>query len=272
MTPLILQPFAHGGHFRGFGLRDPSQQPLLDPFLSVDHFWMSEPTFAPHPHAGFSAVTYLFDDSETGFVNRDSLGHVLDIAPGSLHWTRAAAGVLHDEAPKRPGRTAHGLQVFVNLPAADKHEEPGIAHVTQAEMPEWRIGDARARLAFGTFEGRASPLVPSSQATLVDLDLSAGGTARLVIPPGLQAFVLVVAGGADLDGIPATQELGLASGDSPSERLITVKAPAAARLALFLGRPLREPVVWGGPFVMTSVEDIAQARRDFAGGKMGRLE
>lgn len=147
MTPLLMQAFAHGSHFHGFGLRDQSLQPLLDPFLSVDHFYMSQPTFAPHPHAGVSAVTYLFDDSETGFINKDSLGHLLDILPGSLHWTRAAGGVMHDEAPQVNGRTAHGMQIFVNLRAAHRHDAPGIEHVVQADMPEWQMGDARAVLA-----------------------------------------------------------------------------------------------------------------------------
>jgi redox-sensitive bicupin YhaK (pirin superfamily) len=271
MTPLPMHPFSHGSHFRGFGLRNPAQQIHLDPFLSVDHFWMSQPTFAPHPHAGFSAVTYLFDDSETGFVNRDSLGHVLDIDPGSLHWTRAAAGVMHDEAPKVNGRTAHGMQIFVNLPAAYKHEAPGIEHVVQADMPKWQVGDALVQLVFGRYGGHVSPLVPLSQATLLDLAFHGAGLATLTIPANQQGFILMAAAEVRIAEHRVTPETGLAFGQYAAERSITLKADAAARMAVYLGTPICEPVVWGGPFVMTSSEDIAQAQRNYAAGRMGRL-
>jgi redox-sensitive bicupin YhaK (pirin superfamily) len=143
-TLLPMQAFAHGDGFRGFGLRDPRLQTSLDPFLSVDHFWMSQPTFAPHPHAGFNAVTYLFEDSQTSFINRDSLGHQVEIAPGDLHWTQAGAGLMHEELPRDMGRAAHGLQIFVNLPAAAKHAPPQVHHVDAADMPTGDDGGAFA--------------------------------------------------------------------------------------------------------------------------------
>jgi hypothetical protein len=109
----------------------------LDPFLSVDHFRMSQPTFPPHPHAGFSAVTYMFEDSPGGFINRDSLGDVSRIGPGALHWTQAARGMMHEEIPERRGVEGHGLQMFVNLRA--DHKQPPPARVPRRrprEVPE----------------------------------------------------------------------------------------------------------------------------------------
>lgn len=67
-----IQRINHGSNFKAYGLRDAVT--LINPFIGVDHAWMSGPTFPPHPHAGFSAVSYLFLDSETGITNRDSLG------------------------------------------------------------------------------------------------------------------------------------------------------------------------------------------------------
>jgi redox-sensitive bicupin YhaK (pirin superfamily) len=271
MTPLTLQPFSHGTHFHGFGLRNPAQQTFLDPFLSVDHFWMSQPTFAPHPHAGFSAVTYLFDDSETGFVNRDSLGHVLDIEPGALHWTQAAGGVMHDEAPKQNGRTAHGMQIFVNLPASAKHSAPSIAHVKPEDMPVFEIGDAKARLVFGRFGGNTSSLLPLAEATLVDVTMKQDTTIPLAIEKHQQAFILMVSGEVEIAGQTVTRQSGLSMGEDVKDRSISISAKAPARFALFMGKPLREPVVWGGPFVMTNEDDINQARRNYAAGKMGSM-
>jgi redox-sensitive bicupin YhaK (pirin superfamily) len=102
---LSMQPMNKGAGFRALGLRGDST--LMDPYLMVDHHWMSQPTFGPHPPAGFSAVTYMFDDAETGFHNRDSMGDSSHIRAGDLHWTTAGAGVVRDEAPVEPGRTGH---------------------------------------------------------------------------------------------------------------------------------------------------------------------
>lgn len=79
-----LQRANHGSQFRVYGLRGVAD--LIDPFIGVDHAWMSGPTFPPHRHAGFSAVSYVFLDSETGIDNRDSLGTRNLIRPGGLHW------------------------------------------------------------------------------------------------------------------------------------------------------------------------------------------
>jgi len=109
----------------------------FDPYVQVDHFWMSRATFPPHPHAGFSAITLLFEDSEGkfkrslrwaqilmcyriaigSFTNRDSLGTNMLIHPGDTHWTVAGKGVVHEEIPVKEGVPSHGLQIFCNLPS-----------------------------------------------------------------------------------------------------------------------------------------------------------
>jgi redox-sensitive bicupin YhaK (pirin superfamily) len=85
--------------------------------MMFDHYRMSGPTFAPHPHAGLSAVTYVFEDSAGAIHNRDSLGHDLDVQPGEILWTQAGSGVVHDEYPAKHDASVHGLQLFVNLTA-----------------------------------------------------------------------------------------------------------------------------------------------------------
>jgi redox-sensitive bicupin YhaK (pirin superfamily) len=137
-TARLLQPQRHriGAGFQADGLREPLA--LLDPFIMVDHFRMREAVFAPHPHAGFSAVTYLFDDSATGLISRDSLGGEHAIPPGGLHWTLAGRGVMHDEFPAAPGLEAHGLQIFVNLPADQKLRAPSVMRLSPEQMPRRR--------------------------------------------------------------------------------------------------------------------------------------
>src|SRR5437773_2520808 len=101
----------------------------LDPFLGIDCFTMRVPRSPPHPHAGFCALTYLFDDAEGGLVARDSLGHTTRLEPGDLAWTTAGRGLVHEEVPASPDRAARGLQIFVNLPAELKRVPPRVLHL-----------------------------------------------------------------------------------------------------------------------------------------------
>lgn len=98
-----LQRANHGSQFRAYGLRGAAE--LIDPFLRVDHAKMSGPTFSPHPHAGFCAVSYVFLDSEAGMDNRDSQGTHNLIRPGRLHWAVAGRGIVHEENPAEGGRS-----------------------------------------------------------------------------------------------------------------------------------------------------------------------
>lgn len=136
-----------GSHFHAFGLRS-TDTIQIDPFLGVDHAWISAPTFPPHPHAGFSAVSYLFLDSETGIVNRDSLGHQNLIQPGGLHWTKAARGIVHEEVPAETGKTTHMLQIFVNLAAAKQQDAPEALSLSPQDVPvvqlAWRKSSCAA--------------------------------------------------------------------------------------------------------------------------------
>jgi redox-sensitive bicupin YhaK (pirin superfamily) len=274
-TPLPMAAFSHGPDFEGFGLRDTSIQVSLDPFLSVDHFWMRQPTFAPHPHAGFSAVTYLFDDSQTSFVNRDSLGGQIDIAPGALHWTRAASGLMHEEVPSQPGQAAHGLQIFVNLAASAKNSTPEVHHVEPAHMPVLDWPQAQGRLVFGRYREHASQLVPESNATLLDISLEANATIELAVPAQRNVFLLVVSGSARAGQTlqPLSTALGGAASTTTDAATLTVMGGAqGSRIAVFLGSPLREPVAWGGPFVMNTQAQLIDARQRFTRGAMGRLQ
>src|SRR6266508_3788 len=113
---------------------------LIDPFIGVDHAWMSAPTFPPHPHAGFSAVSYLFLDSETGIANQDSIGNHNLIRPGGLHWTTAGRDVVHEEVSAEAGKTVHSLQLFVNL-GLPVFEAQAAAHAIVLRAPQ---GSAKA--------------------------------------------------------------------------------------------------------------------------------
>jgi redox-sensitive bicupin YhaK (pirin superfamily) len=262
--PRLLQPQRHriGAGFQAEGWREPLA--LLDPFIMVDHFRMSEPTFAPHPHAGFSAVTYLFDDSATGLVSRDSLGGEHVIPPGGVHWTLAGRGVMHDEFPAETGREAHGLQIFVNLPADQKLRAPGVMHLAPEQMPHRAGIGWRAVQVFG---GAADLTLPSPTALSI-VDIDAGASFDLALADDEQGFAVIVQGGGRAADLPLSAGRALSLPEGGRAR---IEADDALRLACFSGRPLREPVVRHGPFVMSDEGQIVAALQRFQSGGMGRL-
>jgi len=135
LSPVARAPeSSHGGNFSVHRLDLARLEGFLHPILGFDHFRMNGPTFAPHPHAGFSAVSYVFEDSPGALRNRDSLGHDLTVQPGELLWTQAGSGVIHDEVPATRGAPIHGLQLFVNLSSKNKHIEPRMLHFSQGEQ------------------------------------------------------------------------------------------------------------------------------------------
>jgi len=138
----------------GAWLLHPADLSAFDPFVMVDHFVMPDAAFAPHPHAGFSAVTYLFEDSAGRARNRDSFGTDNDLLPGSLHWTQAGSGMLHEELPSTPGSAAHGLQLFVNSARVHKNVPPEAFHLASDEVPVVHTaGGARVRVVLGDLSG-----------------------------------------------------------------------------------------------------------------------
>lgn len=241
----------------------------MDPFIGVDHFRMTQPTFPPHPHAGFSAVTYLFDDAETGFVNRDSQGFEGPIAPGALHWTLAGRGLMHEELPQEPGRVAHGLQIFVNLPAATKLQAPRALHLAPEAMPVVQGPGWTARVVFGRWGAQVAPLDLPVDASLAIVDLAPGAALATPWIEGQQGFALVVRGEAVADGLPLPTGSAVAYRRAPPWR---VAGDQPVRLALFAGTPLREPVVQHGPFVMNTEAQIVDALRRYQRGDMGQLQ
>ncbi len=269
---LSVQAFQHGEGFRALGVRAPSD--VFDPYLMVDHFWMSQPTFGAHPHAGLSAVTYMFDDAQTGFRNRDSRGDDSVIRPGDMHWTVGGSGVIHDEVPLEPGRVAHGLQIFVNLAEADKHIAPRAIHIDRERMPLLEQGlGSRARLVFGRYDDgfqAASPVADlPTDATLLDITLHQPGRFRYPVPQGHTAIVLVISGNVSTEG--ADVAAGQAVAFRRTGGQLQLVSEHGSHAMLFLGTPLEEPVVRHGPFAMTNSADLARAAADYQAGRMGHL-
>ncbi len=253
--------------FSAVGMRHPA----LDPFIDVTLFSMSQPTFPPHPHAGFSAVTYMLPHSEGSFTNRDSLGDRSLIGPGDIHWTQAGAGMMHEEIPLQPGVACRGFQMFVKLPAARELLPPVAFHAESETIPVAQGLGWRARVLAGSLGGVQSPLRHlAHDVVLYDLTVEPGAKVSIPGGNGVALWAMVMEGELNVaqqryaksTGIFWRAEGDLAEFSGGSQR---------SRILIGGGKPLNESFRFGGPFAMSTDERLSDARRRFSKGEMGSL-
>jgi len=234
---------------------------LVDPVLNIDWFEMSGPTFPPHPHAGFSAVTYLFADSPNGFINRHSLGEVQDIRPGGLHWSRASGGMMHEEFPVPDAGPVRGLQIFINLPAVSQ-ADPAAAFPVPAAMVKSRSGAGwESRVAVdGTTLGDAPQALPSP-VRIEEISLSASATHDVDAPAGWGGILIALEGSASIneETLAPAQAIGFAADIDEHFRIVARSGPA--RIAMVSGAQLKQPVFAYGPLMLASPAALDEARR-----------
>ncbi len=268
---------------RAFGGVDLS---TLDPFVHLDQ--MGEVNYAPgepkgtpwHPHRGFETVTYMID----GIIeHHDSTGGGGRITDGDTQWMTAGSGLLHIETPPdalvASGGVFHGLQLWVNLPRAQKWIDPQYQEIAAGAVTLLASADGGAlvRLIAGDVAGNRGPGSTHSPITMIHATIQPG--ARLVTPWPVEfnALVYILGGeatvGAERRPIHSGQLAVFGDGDA-----ITVEATAnqdtrTATLEVLIlgGLPIGEPVAWSGPFVMNTEAEIQQAFDDFRAGKLGSI-
>jgi redox-sensitive bicupin YhaK (pirin superfamily) len=259
---------------------------LLDPFIHMDQ--MGEVEYAPgeargtswHPHRGFETVTYMIDGT---FQHRDSTGGGGLITDGDTQWMTAGAGILHIERPPEDlvvsGGVFHGVQLWVNLPAADKFVEPRYQDIRGGEVKLLRSPDGGAllRVIAGSLGDHEGPGVTHTPITYLHATVTAG--ARLTLPwsPSYNALAYVLAGRGTVgsEGRPVrTGQLAVfGEGGHLTLAADTSQDSHTPDLEVLLlgGRPIGEPVAQYGPFVMNTKAEIAQAFEDFQAGRMGQI-
>lgn len=242
------------------------------PVTVLDEFRVAGRPFPPHPHAGFSAVTYVLPTSPGGLRSRDSLGHDLRIGPGGLVWTEAGRGVLHHELPADSGLALHGLQFFVNASAQAKLNPPNLFWVQGPDVPVHRgAGGETVRIVVGGLAGIRSPLQPSEPFTLLDIDLP--GALSLPIADTQFGIVYVRSGTVRLAGAAGEQAAaaGAVAIVAGGAGALSLAAAAPANVLVFIGVEIHDPVVASGPFIMNTADQIEAAATRYRRGEMGHL-
>ena len=258
----------------------------LDPFIHMDQ--MGEVEYAPgepkgtswHPHRGFETVTYMIDGT---FQHQDSIGGGGLITNGSTQWMTAGSGILHIERPPdqlvATGGLFHGIQLWVNLPAADKWIDPryqgiGADKVLLLTSPD---GGALVRVIAGDVAGHRGPGATHTPISLVHATLEPG--AELVLPWSREfnALIYALSGngsvGSEARPLHTGQLAVFDAGDALVLRADTAQESRHPGFDVLIlgGQPIGEPVYAHGPFVMNTRAEIIEAFEDFEAGKLGTV-
>jgi redox-sensitive bicupin YhaK (pirin superfamily) len=227
----------------------------VGPFVFLDHFGpttVKEGRGIPaHPHAGIEVITYLFEGSQ---VHRDSIGNENRVGAGGAQWITAGRGIIHAEKPD-VGTVIHGVQIWSSLPIAQKHIEPRYHGVQAEDVPTIILKQLNIRLLCGTLPfvtGPVGPITLAQPALLAHLKVTFSVT--IGVPPGFELGLYHLTGQIDVysDGDSITLE--------PGEYI------------LLGGDKAEAPLLFGGPFVMDTPDNLQRAQRDFQNGIMGTLD
>ena len=248
-------------------------QRRLDPFLMLDAFGSDDAEdyiagFPDHPHRGFETITYMLDGR---MRHRDSAGHEGVLAAGGVQWMTAGRGVIHSEIPEQTAGRMAGFQLWLNLPAADKMCVPWYRDFAAAELPAYRTaaGAAVTVIAGTSRDVQGAVSRPLTQPLYLDIVLPAGVAFEERLAAELNAFIVVYRGAVAVadDTVTALQLAILDT--APAADGVRLTAKEDSRLLLVAGRPLQEPIVQHGPFVMNDEQEIYQAISDYRQGRLG---
>ena len=244
-----------------------------DPFLMLDEFFSDDPNdylagFPAHPHRGFETVTYMLDGH---MQHKDNHGNTGDLGPGDVQWMSAASGIIHSEMPQQSEGRMRGFQLWLNLPGKEKMRPAAYRDISSKEIPVLSFENVEVRLIAGKLKDKNAPINGgSTDPYYFDVHLAPGAVFDAPLPAGHNAFVYVYEGdaliGEDKKALP-NRAAGLLSDGSAVKISAQEKG---ARLLVLAGKPLREPVVQYGPFVMNTREEIEQAIADYQSGALAR--
>lgn len=245
----------------------------LDPFLMLDEFGSADAAdyiagFPSHPHRGFETVTYMI---EGHMLHEDHLGNRGDLRNGGVQWMTAGRGIIHSEMPQQEEGVMRGFQLWLNLPAVEKMTDAGYRDIQPEEIPDITFDGGRIKLIAGelTVDGenhRGAVADRSTQPIYADIHLDAAGQITLPVPEGHNGMLYLYDGDASLGETALQRSAANVLGDGG--RITVTAGTNGAQLLLIAGKPIGEPIVQYGPFVMNTREEIEQALQDYRDGRL----
>lgn len=224
-----------------------------------------------HPHRGIEPVTLVYQGA---VAHADSAGHQGIVGPGDVQWMTAGKGILHkeyfEEEFSRKGGNLQMMQVWTILPKANKYVEPSYQTLLKEDIKKVTLEDGEVRVIAGSYQDVASPVRTYSPMNLLDVTLNKGGGMKIDCPADYNMGIFILDGTLQLNGTTAGKEQFVLF-ENEGE-VVEILATAQAKFLILNGKPLNEPAVHKGPFVMNTQEEIEQAYADAAAGKFGFLE
>jgi hypothetical protein len=266
----------------GFPVRNlfPSNGVEVSPFLMLDYAGplKFEPSakrrgVGEHPHRGFETVTIAYQGS---VGHRDSAGNSGVIYPGDVQWMTAASGVVHEELHEaeftKNGGVFEMVQLWVNLPKAQKMSKPQYQGITKEQIPVIELpAGGHARVIAGELLGRLGPARTFTPVGLFDVILKAGERFELPLLEGQNAAVVLRKGEVTLNGGDLLHGEAQIAPLTPEGDGVLLEAKVDTQLLVLSGEPINEPVASYGPFVMNTQDELRQAVADYRAGRMGHL-
>jgi len=241
----------------------------FEPVLLFDYFDSADPLdymagFPPHPHRGFETITYLLEGSIT---HEDNKGHKGVIAAGDVQWMTAGKGIVHSEMPSSQSGRLNGLQLWLNLPAAEKMTQPRYQEMKSAQLPleTSESGVVIKVIAGATDRGTKSPINKiATKPLFFDITFPVNTSMQQHISQDYQALLFVISGAVRVGDQLVQQGMlaALNKGD-----VLTVTSEQASQCLLIAAAKLHEPITRYGPFVMNTQEEVIQALDDFRNGR-----
>lgn len=250
-----------------------SQAVRLDPFLMLDEFGSDQAAdyiagFPSHPHRGFETVTYMI---EGHMLHEDHLGNRGNLKNGGVQWMTAGRGIIHSEMPQQEAGVMRGFQLWLNLPGRDKMTDAGYRDIQPEAIPVIERDGASLKLIAGRLlldgvEHLGAELGGATRPLYADVHLAPGAELTLPVASELSGMLYLYEGEASLAGQNLRRSAASELGDG--DRVELAAGKQGARLLLIAGKPIGEPIVQYGPFVMNTREEIEQALQDYRDGRL----
>jgi redox-sensitive bicupin YhaK (pirin superfamily) len=243
-----------------------------DPFVILVEDRFSTRGFPWHPHRGFQTLTYVLDGR---LEHRDNAGGLGVLGRGDAQYMVAGRYAMHYELAHEL-KPVHTLQAWVNLPASEKLGPTRYVDLPRAAATLIDRPGATARLHVGAVAGHTGAAEEQFRVpiTLLDVELERGASFVHEVP-GDHAVALHVARGAVRVGPDRTlvehRQTAWFDAREPGATPIAIEGESDAYVVAYSGRPVREPVVFGGPFLMNTEQQNAQAFADFRAGLFGPI-
>tara|TARA_Y100000996_G_scaffold41490_1_gene28772 strand:+ start:111 stop:953 length:843 start_codon:yes stop_codon:yes gene_type:complete len=250
-----------------------SQIDYFDPFLMLDEFGSENPEdyikgFPPHPHRGIETVTYMLNGE---FEHKDSAGGQGKMSPGDVQWMKTGRGIIHSEMPVMENGKLHGFQLWINMPSDLKKNKPEYLYIDSEKIPCYQDNEKSIKIIAGEYSNmKGSVTNHNVNPTYFDVELEEGKIFDFEIPEENNSFIYLVEGRIRIgdeenNDLESSKLILLEKGNK-----LMVASETKSKFLLISGKPIREPIARGGPFVMNTREEVQQAIQDFNNGSFAK--